>query len=46
MDFRCIKAKCISAVVILSVPHAQKIMSNMPFFENLTLSIFGDGGDR
>ena len=32
MEFRCIKTNCIGYVVILSVPHAQKIMSNMPFF--------------
>ena len=31
MEFICIKTNCIGHVVILSVPHAQKIMSNMPF---------------
>ena len=34
MEFRCIKTNFVGHVVILSVPHAQKIMSksNMPFF--------------
>ena len=31
MEFRCIKANCVSRVVILSVLHAQIILSNMPF---------------
>ena len=31
MEFRCIKANCVSRIVILSVLHAQIILSNMPF---------------
>ena len=32
MEFRCIETNCVGHVVILWVSHAQKIMSNMPFF--------------
>ena len=40
MEFKCIKTNCLGHVVILSVPHAQKIMSNIAFFGKFDINAF------